>query len=75
MKLNRIGVWLLACLAAASTDLAVPSPLSAQEPKPRDTLKGSTDFLWSVSFSPDARTLAAPNPALGRDKDEVGEVD
>jgi WD40 repeat protein len=35
------------------------SPLSAQEPKLRDTLKGHTNHVWSVAFSPDGKTLAS----------------
>ena len=35
------------------------SPLSAQEPKLRATLKGHTDLVMSVAFSPDGKTLAS----------------
>src|SRR5260370_36906328 len=56
MKYDRTGVRFLACLALASSGLAVPPPLAAQEPKPRATLPGPTN---SVAFSPDGKTLAA----------------
>ena len=35
------------------------SPLSAQEPKLRDTLKGHTHWVLSVAYSPDGKTLAS----------------
>ena len=35
------------------------SPLSAQEPKLRDTLKGHTGEVFSVAYSPDGKTLAS----------------
>jgi WD40 repeat protein len=35
------------------------SPLSAQEPKLRDTLKGHTSLVLSVAYSPDGKTLAS----------------
>jgi WD40 repeat protein len=47
-------VWLdVACLGL------LLSPLSAQEPKLRDTLKGHTDLVRSVAYSPDGMTLAS----------------
>src|SRR5436853_191312 len=47
-------VWLgVACLGL------LPSPLSAQEPKLRDTLKGHTTMVSSVAYSPDGKTLAS----------------
>jgi WD40 repeat protein len=52
---RRLGVvWL--CVACLGLLL---SPLSAQEPKPRDTLKGHTEAVWSVAYSPDGKTLAS----------------
>jgi hypothetical protein len=35
------------------------SPLSAQEPKLRDTLKGHTDCVWEVVYSPVGNMLAS----------------
>jgi len=39
--------------------LAASTPLSAQEPKLRDTFKGHTHGVRSVAFSPDGKTLAS----------------
>src|SRR5438105_3528562 len=47
-------VWL--CVACLGLLL---SPLSAQEPKLRATLKGHTNSVRSVAFSPDGKTLAS----------------
>jgi WD40 repeat protein len=47
-------VWL--CMACLGLLL---SPLSAQEPKLQDTLKGHTNWVMSVAFSPDGKTLAS----------------
>jgi WD40 repeat protein len=55
-KVGRmLGVlWLcVACLGL------LPSPLSAQEPKLRDTLQGHAGLVGSVAFSPDGKTLAS----------------
>ena len=46
-------LW-LACVG-----LLVASPLSAQEPKLQDTLKGHTELVCSVAFSPDGKILAS----------------
>src|SRR4051812_13681437 len=35
------------------------SPLSAQEPKLLSTLKGHTDWVYTVAFNPDGKTLAS----------------
>ena len=52
---QRVVVWLgVACLG-----LLPLGPLSAQEPKLRDTLKGHTLGAWSVAYSPDGKTLAS----------------
>ena len=51
----RVAAWLaLACLALLSV-----SSLSAQEPKLRATLKGHTELVMSVAFSPDGKILAS----------------
>src|SRR5919202_1431613 len=51
---RRVAAWLgVACLGLP------PSPLLAQEPKVRDTLKGDTGFVICVSYSPDGKTLAS----------------
>src|SRR5262249_48039841 len=48
-------VWLgVACLW-----LLPLSPLSAQQPKLRDTLKGHNSVVRSVAYSPDGKTLAS----------------
>ena len=39
--------------------LVASSALSAQEPKLRATLKGYTNSLSDVAFSPDGKTLAS----------------
>ena len=51
---RQLMVWLCAaCLGL------LPSPLSAQEPKLRDTLQGHRNGVHSVAYSPDGKTLAS----------------
>src|SRR5258708_2306863 len=52
---RRLGV---VCLVVACLGLLLP-PLSAQEPKLRVTLKGHTNIVSSVAFTPDGKTLAS----------------
>src|SRR5271165_6057968 len=55
-KVGRMrGVFWL-CVACLGLLL---SPLWAQEPKLRDTLKGHTGFVFSVACSPDGKTLVS----------------
>src|SRR5690348_14307302 len=52
---RRVAVWLgVACLG-----LLPVSSLSAQEPKLRATLRGHTNRVVSVAYSPDGKTLAS----------------
>jgi WD40 repeat protein len=59
MKHNRIGGWFLACLELTVVGLVVASPLSAQESKLRDTLKGHRCGVHCLAYSPDGKTLAS----------------
>src|SRR5438067_777201 len=53
-RMQRVAVWLgVACLG-----LLLP-PLSAREAKLRATLKGHTEAVTSVAYSPDGKTLAS----------------
>ena len=47
------------CLVAICPGLVASSPISAQEQKPRATLKGHIKGVRSVAFSPDGKTLAS----------------
>src|SRR5450755_3292857 len=53
-RMQRAMVW----LGVGYLGLLL-SPLAAQEPKLRDTLKGHTEGVYSVAFSPDGKTLAS----------------
>jgi WD40 repeat protein len=54
-RMQRVIVWLgVTCLG-----LMPVGPLSAQEPKLRDTLKGHMGMVYSVAYSPDGKTLAS----------------
>jgi WD40 repeat protein len=44
---------------AAATSIQSPSPLIAQEPNLRDVLKGHSDVVFCVAFSPDGKILAS----------------
>jgi WD40 repeat protein len=64
---RRVAVWLsVACLG-----LLPVSSLSAQEPKLRAILKGHTNAVVAVAFSPDGRQLAS---AGGDTANEPGEL-
>jgi len=53
------GRWVAAWLGVVCLGLLPVSSLSAQEPKLRATLKGHTDAVVAVAFSPDSKTLAS----------------
>ena len=53
------GRWVTGWLALACLGLLQVSPLSAQEPKLRATLKGHTGAVVAVAFSPDSKTLVS----------------
>lgn len=50
--------WAIVWQGIAYLGLLLVSPLSAQEPKIRSTLKGHTNCVASVAYSPDGKTLA-----------------
>jgi WD40 repeat protein len=71
-RVKRVAVSLaVACLGLAAAWLGVACmglllpPLSAHEPKLRDTLKGHTHLVYSVAFSPDGKTLASGSGGMG----------
>jgi len=53
MQFNRVVGCFLLCLTVSA------GSVSAQEPKLKATLERHTDFVWSVAYSPDGRTLAS----------------
>src|SRR4051812_16815588 len=75
---RRGAAWLgVACLG-----LLPVSSLSAQEPKLRETLKGHTQAVKSVTFSPDGKILASASydgtlrlweVATGKERAALGE--
>ena len=48
-----------ACLGVVSLALLSVSPLSAEAPKLRSTLKGHTNSIVAVAFSPDSKTVVS----------------
>jgi len=60
MKTNLGQVpQMMVCLGVGCLCLVPLSPVSAQEPKLRATLKGHMDRVASVAFSPNGKTLAS----------------
>ena len=56
MKVGRMLGVAWSCVACLGL---LPSPISAQEPTLRDTLKGHTGPANCVAYSPDGKTLAS----------------
>jgi WD40 repeat protein len=59
MMRSSAGCKILACLAPFASSLIIPSTLVAQEAKLRAFLKGHTNMVSSVAYSPDGKTLAS----------------
>ena len=55
-------MWFLIGVGIVGVGLGPVPQLSAQNAKPRFTLKGHTDCVNSVAFSPDGKTLASGSP-------------
>src|ERR1700681_2867067 len=51
--------WLAVWLGLASLGLVAVSPVSAQQPRLRDTYQGHPGIVFSVAFSADGKTLAS----------------
>src|SRR5436190_804834 len=54
-RIRRVMVW----LGVSGLGMLPLSQLTAEEQKLRDTLKGHSDKVQSVAFSPDGKTLAS----------------
>src|SRR5437764_1379601 len=54
-RMRRVLVW----LGVAWLSLVTTSPLSAHQPTLRDTLKGRMSLVFSVTYSPDGKSLAS----------------
>ena len=71
MKQKQMAVCILVCLNVVFLVLVAVSPLSAQEPTLRATLKGHTEPVTGVAFSPDGKTLASGSRLQGLDEGQV----
>src|SRR5690242_5310840 len=54
-RMRRVAAW----LGVTCVGLLVVSPLSADGPGPRATLRGHAGYVFAVAFSPDGSTLAS----------------
>ena len=59
MQRKRIVACLLSCVGLLCRSLVGLPSLSAEEPRLRATLKGHTDEVYCVGFSPDGKRLAS----------------